>query len=77
MKKNKNDMLRTKLWKYLRSERLKNATRSKFESERNFEELRKAIRAEEYEMNMNSSVNVKSIRFEKADEIMKDYNRNC
>ena len=56
----RNRMLHTKFWKSLRSEKLKNATRVKFETIKIFEELRKAVRAEEYEMSLSSTVQVKS-----------------
>ncbi|MEW8545549.1 MAG: hypothetical protein AB2693_18670, partial [Candidatus Thiodiazotropha sp.] len=57
-------MLRNKFWKYLRSERLKNATRTKFETLKNFEDLRKAVRAEEHEMKVSSGVQHQPIRSE-------------
>lgn len=55
-KDEKNDMLRTKFWKSLRSERLKNATRVHFETVSSFELLRRAVRAEEHEMLLNSGI---------------------
>ena len=55
-KDEKNDMLRTKFWKSLRSERLKNATRVHFETISSFELLRRAVRAEEHEMMLNSGI---------------------
>ncbi len=46
----RNNMLRTKFWRGLRSTDLKNATRMYFESESNFEALRKKVRSEECEI---------------------------
>ena len=57
----KNDMLKNKFWKALRSDRLKNATRTHFATITDFEKLRKAVRAEEYEMKINSTVQHQSI----------------
>ena len=48
-----NEMLKNIFWKNLRNDRLKNATRAKFESTQSFELLRKAVRAEEYDMKSN------------------------
>ena len=52
----KNDMLRNKFWKSLRSDRLKNATRTKFETLTEFDMLRRAVRAEEHEMKVQSGI---------------------
>lgn len=52
----KNDMLRNNFWKHLRSDKLKNATRVHFESISNFELLRRAVRAEEYEIKVNTGI---------------------
>ena len=46
----KNEILRQKFWRSLRSDRLKNATRVQFECITNFDMLRSAVRAEENEM---------------------------
>ena len=54
-------MLKNKFWKALRSDRLKNATRTHFATITDFEKLRKAVRAEEYEMKINSTVQHLSI----------------
>ena len=48
-----NEMLRNIFWKNLRNDRLKNATRAKFENIHSFELLRRAVRAEEYDMKTN------------------------
>ena len=48
-----NEMLKNIFWKNLRNDRLKNATRAKFESIQSFELLRRAVRAEEYDMKTN------------------------
>lgn len=52
----KNDMLRTKFWRSLRSDRLKNATRVHFESITNFEMLRRAVREEEHEIKISTGL---------------------
>ena len=58
----KNEMLRNKFWRSLYNQDLKNATRIYFESEKRFEELRRKIRAEEYEMNTKRSKEEKDMR---------------
>ena len=63
-KEETDSMLRNKFWKYLRNERLKNATRTKFETLKNFEDLRKAVRAEEHEMKVSSGVQHQPMRSE-------------
>ena len=55
-KEERNTMLKEQFWTALRSERLKNATRVKYEFTEDFELLRRAVRAEEYEMNQFSSL---------------------
>ena len=50
-----NEMLKNIFWKNLRNDRLKNATRAKFESIQSFDLLRRAVRAEEYDMKMNKN----------------------
>lgn len=54
LEESRNGMLRTKFWKSLKSERLKTATRTKYENNDSFEELQRAVRAEEYEMKLQS-----------------------
>lgn len=51
----KNEMLRSKFWRSLYSQDLKNATKIYHETIKEFEELRKKVRAEEYEMKTGSS----------------------
>lgn len=51
----KNEMLRTKFWRSLRSTELKNATRVYFEQIKEFELLRRKVRAEEYEIYTHKS----------------------
>ncbi|XP_053376845.1 trichohyalin-like [Mercenaria mercenaria] len=46
------DMLKTRFWRHLYSEDLKNATRLSFETSKSFEELRRKVRIEENEMSM-------------------------
>ena len=51
----KNEMLRSKFWRSLYNQDLKNATKIYHETIKEFEELRKKVRAEEYEMITGSS----------------------
>ncbi|MES9884042.1 MAG: hypothetical protein ABW185_24610, partial [Sedimenticola sp.] len=51
----KNDMLRNRFWKALRSEKLKAATRVRYETTSSFELLRRAVREEEHELKLLSS----------------------
>ena len=60
----KNDMLREKFWRALRSDRLRNATRVHFESVSNFELLRRAVRAEEHQMNLYSGIKQQQLKAE-------------
>lgn len=55
----KNEMLRTKFWRALHSVELKNATRVYFEQIKEFELLRRKVRAEEYEMCTTKAVSDK------------------
>ncbi|XP_053384736.1 DNA ligase 1-like [Mercenaria mercenaria] len=48
--KEKEDMLKRKFWRGLRNEELQNATRVHFESDISYEQLRKQVRSEEFEM---------------------------
>ena len=43
-------MLKTRFWRHLFKEELKNATRMYFETVKSFDELRRKVRTEEYEM---------------------------
>ena len=52
----KNNMLKEQFWTALRSERLKNATRVKYEFTDDFETLRSSVRTEEQEMNQYSNL---------------------
>ncbi|MES9885075.1 MAG: hypothetical protein ABW185_29890, partial [Sedimenticola sp.] len=49
----RNEMLRIKFWRGLQSDELRNATRMAFETERDFEVLRKKVRSEECEIETN------------------------
>ena len=60
--------LREQFWKSLRSERLKNATRVKYETIESFELLRKAVRAEENEMKLTSNISQQLWRPQKRPE---------
>ena len=51
----RNDMLRTKLWSVLRNSALKNATRYKYDTIKNFDELRKEVRAIELELEISGT----------------------
>lgn len=55
----KNEMLRTKFWRSLRNTELKNATRVYFEQIKEFELLRRKVRAEEYEIYTHKSTTEK------------------
>ena len=55
-KEQRNNMLKEQFWTALMSEHLKNATRVKYEFIEDFELLRRAVRAEEYDMNQFSSL---------------------
>ncbi len=48
----KNSMLRSKFWKALRSDKLKNSTRVYYENTYDFEQLRRVVRAEEHEIKL-------------------------
>lgn len=71
----RNEMLRTKFWKSLHSEKLKLSTRICYETIPQFEELRKKIRAEEYEMQTTHVVRHRPIQAtsqeDKLDQMMK------
>ena len=60
--------LREQFWKSLRSERLKNVTRVKYETIESFELLRKALRAEENEMKLTSNISQQQWRPQKRRE---------
>ncbi|MEW8545075.1 MAG: hypothetical protein AB2693_16240, partial [Candidatus Thiodiazotropha sp.] len=64
----KNDMLREKFWRALRSDRLKNATRVHYESITNFELLRRAVRAEEHEMKISTGVRQQQMKADISQE---------
>jgi hypothetical protein len=51
----KNDMLRAKFWSGLRNPALKNATRYKYDIIKNFDELRKEVRAVELELEISGA----------------------
>lgn len=68
----KNDMLKTKFWRSLRSDRLKTATRIHYETMSSFELLRKKVRAEEYEMKVSSGIQHQPTRAENKYEEKED-----
>lgn len=51
----RSDMLRTRFWSGLRDPALKNATRYKYDTIKNFDELRKEVRAIELELELSST----------------------
>ncbi|CAG2226925.1 unnamed protein product [Mytilus edulis] len=51
----RDDMLRTKFWSGIRDSALKNATRYKYDTIKNFDELRKEVRAVELELQISSA----------------------
>ena len=84
-KEEKDKKLRDRFWNYLRNERLKNATRTKYENLVNFEDLRRAVREEENDMKVRSGVQhqvtqqgkqscQKEISEDKLDQIMEEIN---
>ena len=66
------NLLKRRFWRNLKSERLRNATRSKFESKMNFDQLRKAVREEEQET--KHAVEHQSLH---PREGKNDQNQNC
>ena len=48
-KEDGDSLLKSRFWRKLRSEKFRSATRSKFESDINFDQLREAVRTEELE----------------------------
>ena len=65
----KNSMLKNKFWKALRNDRLKNATRIAFSSALSFDELRKLVRAEEYELKLNTGMQHQTIKTKVSEEM--------
>ena len=65
----KNSMLKNKFWKALRNDRLKNATRIAFSSASSFDELRKLVRAEEYELKLNTGMQHQTIKTKVSEEM--------
>ena len=65
-------MLKNKFWKALRSDRLKKAKRIAFSSASSFDELRELVRAEEYELKLNTGMqhtNLRRKRFKGRNQI--------
>ena len=71
----KNDLLKDKFWRSLRSERLKNATRLDFRTIENFKQLVHAVRTEELSMKTNANAQHQAVstnvttRQDKQDEM--------
>ena len=71
----KDDLLRDKFWRSLRSERLKNATRIDFRTVSNYKRLVKAVRTEELSMKTNANAQHQAVtthlkqKEERKDEI--------
>ena len=65
----RDEMLRNKFWRSLRSEKLRLATRTDFQSIKNFDLLRKKVRAEEYEMKVSTGVQQQAIHTERKVDI--------
>ena len=78
-KEERDATLRDQFWKSLRSERLKNATRVKYESLKSFEQLRKAVRAEESEMKLATNIAQQQAKAqpkaEKTEKVQEDTDR--
>lgn len=68
----KDDILRQKFWRGLRSEKLKNATRVQFECITKFEMLRSAVRAEENEIKRASGTQCQPMRAQSRTEKIED-----
>ena len=64
--------LKEQFWKSLRNERLKNATRVKFELIKSFELLRRAVRAEENEMKVATNLPQQQLKQQKKEEEPKE-----
>ena len=62
-------MLKNKFWKALRNDRLKNATRIAFSNASSFDELRKFVRAEEYELKLNTGMQHQTIKTKVSEEM--------
>ena len=60
----RDDLLRDKFWRSLRSEKLKLATMIHFNTCATFDILRQKVRAEEYEMKLGSAMQQQAIRTE-------------
>ena len=68
----KDDRLRQKFWRGLRIEKLRNATRLQFESIKNFEMLRSAVRAEDNEMKRAAATQYQPMRAQYKGEKIED-----
>ena len=68
----RDNTLKEQFWKSLRSERLKNATRVKFETIESFELLRRAVRAEENEMKVATNLQQHQLKQQKKEEEPKE-----
>ncbi len=64
----KHYMLKSKFWKSLWSDKLKASTIIHYKTMQSFEQLQRAVRAEEYEMNLATGVQHQPIRSETADD---------
>ena len=58
----KEELLKDKFWRFLRSERLKNATRIDFRTITNFKQLVKAVRTEELSVKTNANAQQQAVR---------------
>ena len=78
-KEERDTTLREQFWKSLRSERLKNATRVQYENLKSFEQLRKAVRAEENEMKLTTNIAQQQAKpqpkVEKTEKVQEDTER--
>ena len=64
----KDERLREKFWRSLRSEKLKNASRLQFETIKSFEMLRSAVRAEEKEMKRTAAAQYQPVKVQYKEE---------
>ncbi len=67
-KEDRNEMLRSKFWRSLRNEKLKMATRIHYENVKPFEELQRAVRAEECDMKLTAGVQHQPMRTNQQEE---------
>lgn len=63
----RDELLRNKFWRSLKNEKLKSATRLDFKTATSFDVLRKKVRAEEYDMKINTGVQQQAVITERKE----------